>query len=107
MDDCSYLWYAADIVFALGDLFEENIHGDDGRFLAFVKGYSEHRPVDEQLPSLVPLFIRLGDLVKYARLVRAADLTVGPEHPEWLRELSQKLHDRASAYRASIEEHQA
>lgn len=49
MDDCSYLWYAADIVFALGDLFEENIDGDDGRFLAFIKGYSEHRPADEQL----------------------------------------------------------
>lgn len=104
MDDCSYLWYAADIVFALGDLFEENTDGDDGRFLAFIQGYSEHRPVDEHLPSRVPLFRRLGDLVKYARGVRAADLIVGPEHPEWLRELSQKLHDRTSAYRASIEE---
>lgn len=107
MDDCSYLWYVADIVFALGDLFEGNIDGDDGRLLAFVMGYSEHRPVDQQLPSLVPLFRRLGDLVKYARLVRSTDLTVGPEHPEWLRELSRKLYDRASAYRASIEEHQA
>lgn len=107
MDDCSYLWYAADIVFALGDLFEESIEGNDRRFVAFVQGYSGHRPLDEQLPFRVTLFRRLGDLVKYARLVRAADLVVGPEHPEWLRELSRKLHDRASAYRASIEEHRA
>lgn len=103
MDDCSYLWYAADIAFALGDLFEENIDGDDARLLAFVQGYSEHRPVDEHLASRVPLFRRLGDLVKYARVVRAADLIVGPEHPEWLRDLSQRLEDRASTYRASIE----
>lgn len=103
MDDCSYLWYAADIAFALGDLFEENIDGDDARLFAFVQGYSEHRPVDVHLVSRIRLFRRLGDLVKYARVVRAADLIIGPEHPEWLRDLSQRLEDRASAYRASIE----
>jgi Ser/Thr protein kinase RdoA (MazF antagonist) len=107
MDDCSRLWYAADIVFALGDLFEENGDLGDKRFRAFIQGYSEHRPVDEHLPSRVPLFRRLGSLLKYARLVRAADLMIGPEHPEWLGQLSRKLHDRASAYRASIEERRA
>lgn len=104
LDDCSYLWYAADIAFALGDLFEENVEMDDRRFLAFVQGYSEHRPVDEQLLSRLPLFWRLGALLKYARLVRATDLAIGPEHPEWLRELSRKLHDRMSAYKTSIKE---
>jgi len=103
LDDCSYLWYAADIAFALGELFEENVEVDDRRFLAFIQGYSEHRPVDEQLLSRVPLFWRLGALLKYARLVRATDLTPRPEHPEWLRELSRKLHDRMSAYRMSVE----
>lgn len=103
-DDCSHLWYAADIVFALRDLFEESTNQDDPRFRAFVRGYSEHRPVDGDLPSRVPLFLRLGGLIQYARLVRAADLVVGPEHPEWLGTLSRKLHDRIAAYRTSIED---
>lgn len=103
VDDCSNLWYAADIAFALGDLFEEETDVSGERFRAFVQGYSEHHPLDEDLSSRVPLFLRLGGLVRYARLVRATDLAVGPEHPDWLRALSQKLHDRMAEYRMSVE----
>jgi Ser/Thr protein kinase RdoA (MazF antagonist) len=102
-DDCSRLWYVADIAFALGDLFEENADLGDKRFRAFVHGYSEHRPLDQDLPSRVPLFLRLQALLRYARLVRAVDLAVGPEHPKWLGELSRKLHARMSSYRTSVE----
>lgn len=91
-------------MFALSDLFDENADLGDIRFRAFVDGYSEHRPVDSDLLSRVPLFLRLGSLIRYARLVRAADLVVGPEHPEWLGTLSQKLNDRTAAYRSSIED---
>lgn len=58
--------------------------------------------VGDQISHL-PLFQRLDDLLRYARIVHAADLDVGAEHPEWLGTLSGKLHDRAAAYRASIE----
>lgn len=103
LDDCSHLWYAADIVFALRDLFEEWAGPGDTRFRAFIRGYSEHRPMVGDQISHLPLFQRLDDLLRYARIVHAADLDVGPEHPEWLGTLSGKLHDRAAAYRASIE----
>lgn len=103
-DDCSNLWYAADIAFALGDLFEEDVDLRDERFQAFVQGYSEHHHVDEDLSSRVPLFLRLDNLVRYARMARATDLAVGPEHPDWLRALSQKLHGRMAEYRMSVEQ---
>ena len=102
-DDCSRLWYAADIALALGDLFEGGAELGDGRARAFVGGYAERRAVDPDLPSRVPLFLRLDGLLRYARLARAADLAVGPEHPEWLGDLSRKLRDRMAEYRGSVE----
>jgi Ser/Thr protein kinase RdoA (MazF antagonist) len=102
-DDCSHLWYAADIAFALGDLFEENVDLGNKRFRAFVGGYSERRDVDPNLRFYVPMFLRFGDLLRYARIVRAVDLPVRTEHPDWLVALSRKLHDRMAVYRASVE----
>ncbi len=106
-DDCSHLWYAADIAFALGDLFKENADLGDERFRAFVGGYSERRHVDPDLQSRVPMFLRFGGLLRHARLMRAVDLPVSTEHPDWLAALSQKLHDRMAEYRATIESHRA
>jgi Ser/Thr protein kinase RdoA (MazF antagonist) len=101
-DDCSRLWRAADIVFALGDLFGEGSDLDDERVRAFVGAYSGHHALDPDLAARAPLLLRMGDLVRYARLARAADLAVGPEHPAWLGELSRKLHDRMAAYRSAV-----
>ena len=101
-DDCSLHWYAADFALALGDLFDEGTGPDDERFRAFAVGYSEHHSLDGELAFRLPLFQRLDSLVQYARLVRSTDLSVGQEHPEWLRGLSQKLHDRMSGYRNSL-----
>ena len=102
-DDCSHLWYTADIAFALGDLFEENVDLGDNRFRAFVGGYSERRDVDPNLKSHVPMFLRFGGLLRYARIVRAVDLPIRTEDPDWLVALSRKLHDRMAVYRASVE----
>lgn len=102
-DDCSHLWYAADLAFALGDLFAEGADFGDERSRAFVRGYAEHHPLDDDLMALLPLFRRLNNLLKYARLLRATDLPVGPEHPDWLVALSQKLHDRMAEYLATVE----
>ena len=101
-DDCSRLWYAADIVFALRDLPEGGDGRGDRRLRAFVDGYSEHNPIDEGWLSHVPLFTALDNLLRYARLVRATDLAVGPEHPEWLVALSRKLRDLMAEYEAAI-----
>lgn len=102
-DDSSRLWYAADIVFALRDLSGGGAGQGDERSQPFVDGYSEHYPIDEGWLSHEPLFTRLDNLLRYARLVRAMDLAVGPEHPEWLRTLSRKLHDRRAEYKVAIE----
>lgn len=106
-DDCSRLWYAADIAFALGDLFAEGADMGDDRFRAFVAGYVAHHPLDNESLSHIPLFLRLADLLDYARLVRAADLAVGPDYPEWLGALDRKLSDRMRAYRTFIETSEA
>ncbi len=102
-DDCSRLWYAADIAFALRDLPEWDGGRGDRRLRAFVEGYSEHYPIDEGWLSHVPLFTALDNLLRYTRIVRATDLAVGPEHPGWLAALSRKLRDLMAEYEAAIE----
>jgi len=102
VDDCSRMWFAADTAFALGDLFEDHPNLDDERFLGFVEGYSACRPLDHDSLSRLPLFVRFDNLLEYARLVRTVDLEIGPEHPEWLHALHQKLQQRMARYTASI-----
>jgi Ser/Thr protein kinase RdoA (MazF antagonist) len=102
-DDCARLWFAADIAFALSDLFAEGADLADARVRAFLGGYAEHHPLDRDLRTRVPLFLRLGNLIRHARIARAMDLSVGPEHPDWLHGLSRKLQDQMAAYSASLE----
>ena len=105
-DDCSLLWYAADVAFALRDLFEAGADTRDPRFRAFVDGYREIYPLSEESITYVPSFLRFVHLLSYARIARAMDLTAEAEYPEWLLRLSGKLLDRMAAYRASIESRQ-
>jgi Ser/Thr protein kinase RdoA (MazF antagonist) len=82
-DDCSRLWYAADI--------------------AFAEGYRMVFPLSEEHLGYVPLFLRFAHLLNYARMVRSMDLSPGAEYPEWLERLKSKLLHRMKAYRASVE----
>ena len=102
VDECTRMWFAADIAFALGDLFEEKPNLDDERYREFVEGYASHRPLDNETLSCIPVFIRLDNLLQYARLVRTVDLQVGPEHPAWLHALHRKLDQWMVRYSASI-----
>ena len=101
-DDCARSWYAADIAFALRDLFDAGAGLADTRVREFVRGYRAHRPLDEDSLAQVPLFSRLARLLTYARLARAVDLDDDPAYPEWLRALGQKLRDRMEDYSASL-----
>ena len=104
-DDCSYLWYAGDVAFALRDLFESGADTSNPRFVAFVDGYRTHHSLDEASIARLPLFLRYARLLTFARLVRSMNLTVGEElaeQPEWLLHLRRKLLDRMEAYRVSI-----
>ena len=101
-DDCSWMWFAADVAFALGDLFEEHPNLADERFVGFVDGYATCHPLDNESLSNLPLFVRLDNILQHARMVRTVDLRLEPEHPDWLHELHQKLHQRIALYRSSV-----
>jgi Ser/Thr protein kinase RdoA (MazF antagonist) len=105
-DDCARLWFAADIAFALRDLFEEGADTSDPRFRAFAAGYRTSFPLSEEHIGYVPLFLRFAHLFSYARIARSVDLIAGAEYPEWLQRLNNKLLHRMAAYRASVEAHQ-
>jgi Ser/Thr protein kinase RdoA (MazF antagonist) len=83
-DDCTHYWYAADVAFALRDLFADGVDLSHRSFRAFMGGYRAWRPLDDDMLSLIPLFLRLANLLGYARLVRALDLPRQPDHPAWL-----------------------
>lgn len=102
-DDCSHHWYAADIAFALRDLFEDGVDTSDARFRAFAAGYRAFFPLSEEDSGYVPLFLRFAHLLNYARIARSMDLAPGAGYPEWLQRLNSKLLQRMAAYRASIE----
>lgn len=105
-DDCACLWFAADIAFALRELFEEGADISDPRFRAFVEGYHTSFPLSEEHIGYVPLFLRFAHLFSYARVARSVDLIAGAEYPEWLQRLNNKLLHRMATYRTSVEAHQ-
>ena len=102
-DDCGHSWYAADIAWALRDLFGDGIDLNKISFRAFVRGYSEQYPLDKELLDHLPLFLRMAKLLTYARLVRAMDLPHHSEEPAWLGSLRMKVKNWMNAYKASLE----
>ncbi len=102
-DDCARYWYAADIAFALRDLFDGGATVHDASFRAFVGGYAGECALDQALLSQLPTFSRLARLLAYARMARAMDLPMEPEHPEWLIGLNATLRARMEAYRTALE----
>jgi len=101
-DDCSYYWYVADIAFALRDLFETGVEISNPSFRAFIRGYSEHASLDEELISHLPTWMRLVNLITYAKLVRAMDLAHDQDYPEWCTSLLLKLANKRQNYKASL-----
>lgn len=101
-DDCSYSWYVADIAFALRDLFETGVDLNNPSFCAFIHGYSEHYSLNEELISHLPTWMRLANLIIYAKLVRAMDLMKGQDYPEAYTSLLLKLENWVQNYKASL-----
>jgi Ser/Thr protein kinase RdoA (MazF antagonist) len=101
-DDCSYSWYVADVAFALRDLFETGVDLRNPSFRAFIRGYSEHYSLDEELISHLPTFMRLANLIMYAKLARAMDLAKDQDYPEAYTSLLLKLDNWIQNYKASL-----
>jgi Ser/Thr protein kinase RdoA (MazF antagonist) len=101
-DDCAYLWYVADVAFALRDVLDAGADMRDERCGAFIQGYRSRRSLSDASLESIPLFSRLSRLLQYARMLRACDLVCGAEYPQWLSDLQAKLRQRMADYRASL-----
>ena len=81
-DDCAYCWFAADIAYALRDLFADRVGGvdlDDASLQSFVRGYRDEQPLSDEEIERLPLYLRLHNLVSYARITRALGESVPPQ----------------------------
>lgn len=101
-DDCSYYWYAADIAFALRDLFEDDIDLSDPNFKEFVKGYESKFKVDMEQLHDVPWFLRFHNLFTFTKLIRSIDMLDSTGNPSWLFGLKRKLKGKIDTYRNSF-----
>jgi Ser/Thr protein kinase RdoA (MazF antagonist) len=96
-DDCAHYWFAADIAFALRDLWGDSVAGvnlRDPRLLAFVEGYRRVRAMPEEALASLSLFLRCHQLFTFTRLLRS--LEGGVDRLEWLRG---RLEEKAAFYR--------
>jgi Ser/Thr protein kinase RdoA (MazF antagonist) len=105
-DDCGPHWFAADIAFALRDLFEDRSSGvnlKEERFQAFVYGYRALSPIDDAALNQIPLFLRWHNLVSFARIAHSLSGGAQEGEPEWLRNLRRHLAGIQDGYRQEFE----
>jgi Ser/Thr protein kinase RdoA (MazF antagonist) len=107
-DDCAHYWFAADIAFALRDLYDDRIERIDPidlRLRTFVEGYRSVRPLSEDELRLLPLFMRAHNLYWFARLHRAVADGAIPGEDQWTTALRAKLVGSMDTYREGFERH--
>ena len=103
-DDCAHYWYAADIAYALRDLFDDdatNVDLDHPRLRLFVAGYRAARAMSDADLANLPLFLRFHHLLGLARL-RHAMTPAEPGEPDWVPDLRAKLAATAARHRATL-----
>jgi Ser/Thr protein kinase RdoA (MazF antagonist) len=101
-DDCLYAWYAADIAYALRDLFDDRpsrVDLNHPGLLSFLDGYQQARPLPVEELANLPLFVRLLNLHKYAQLGRITSEGALPGEPEWATRLRRRLEAMRAKYR--------
>lgn len=106
-DDCSFCWFIADVAFALRDLFDDCVSGikpADPRFRAFVNGYSAARPMPIDAACQIRLFLRMHNLITFAKILRTVEDTADGE-PAWTVDLRQLLARKLGRYRLAFQNH--
>jgi Ser/Thr protein kinase RdoA (MazF antagonist) len=101
-DDAAHHWYAADVAFALRDLFDHDVDRADPRVQSFLAGYSDHVPIGDEMLAALPLFSRLARLTTYARISRSLDVPPDEDAPDWVRDLQDRLENRRQRYLARL-----
>jgi Ser/Thr protein kinase RdoA (MazF antagonist) len=104
-DDSVSHWYAADIAYALKDLFKERLDLDNDSVKKFLNGYHSETELDVRELEDMSWFMRMHHLVTFTKLLDAVDISESEleEQPEWLIHLIKKLETYISNYRASFE----
>jgi Ser/Thr protein kinase RdoA (MazF antagonist) len=104
-DDCARLWLAADIAYALRDLFTDRASQVDlahPSLLAFVAGYRRARPLPESELVHLPLFAALLNLLKFAELLEIINEPPCAGEAEWTVNLRHRLAGKVEMYRGDI-----
>jgi Ser/Thr protein kinase RdoA (MazF antagonist) len=91
-------WYAADIAFALRDLFDNVIDLQDRNFTLFLDGYRQANTITEQELNNIPMLLRLHNLITYKQLIASLDVRKNPGQSEWVNELISKLEKKLNHY---------
>ncbi len=107
-DDCAHYWFAADVAYALRDLYEDRIERidlTDRRLRAFVAGYRAVRPLPERDLHLLPLFMRAHNLYWFARLHRSVAQDAAPGEPQWTTDLRAALVHTMNGFRDGFEQY--
>lgn len=101
-DDCAWYWYVADIALALSDLFGDRpsqVDFANPAFRHFIQGYRTVRSLVQADLEMIPLFLRLQNLVSFARLYRAVTPVDPAGELPWMPGLREKLTAKMQFYR--------
>lgn len=104
-DDCSWYWFAADIAFALRDLFDDDprhIDLESQPLRAFLDGYQQANQLPQADLKRLPLFLQIHNLLTFCKLLRALDSSPEPDDPDWFDALCHKLQRKLQTYRANF-----
>jgi Ser/Thr protein kinase RdoA (MazF antagonist) len=105
-DDCAHDWHAADIAYALRDLFDDRASRvDPGNPLlgAFIRGYRSARPLDGTEIARLPLFMLMSNLIFYASLRIIVEEPSAAIEPQWVNGIRGKLDGKRKKYREELE----
>lgn len=82
-DECQYSWFVEDIAIQL--FYLVYVYGDDSiderhlqcqRFMEhFLKGYSKENTISDYELTLIPLFLRLREIIVYTGMYRSFDMS--------------------------------
>ena len=104
-DDAAFYWFAADIAFALRDLFHDDpaqVDFSHESLLAFLEGYRAEKELSDEEVQQIPVFLRLHNLLLFTRLIRSLGPEVPADEPEWMTKLRARLAQKMDRYRDSF-----
>lgn len=102
-DDAAVYWYAADIAYALRDLFHEGVDFENQKYASFVEGYKREHTLNEKLLLELPMYLRMHNLFSFLKLLGTVDIPKTQDDPDWLKSLRNKLVTVIDRHRTQFE----